>query len=166
MNGDKGSRRLKRRRSSFGGTLAETGPAIFILLLMLFFPLLDLVAMGAACMSCVTLNDLQLREAALLPKTEAQAEGGAVKKRIVDDWKSKGIGVFVGLEQPVNTSVNYVTGTKDSKERQDMLVRVQTRVRIRPFLTIPFFPGIPGLGAPMDFQITTERLVENFHNAT
>lgn len=166
MNIDQSARRAKRKRSSFGGTIAETGPALFILLLMLFFPLLDLVAMGASYMSCVTLNDLQLREASLLPKAEAQSDTGAVKKKIPDDWKSKGIGAFVGLEKPVETTVDYVTGTKDKHERQDMLVRVTTNVRCRPFLTIPFFPGIPGLGAPMDFRIQTERLVENYHNAT
>lgn len=165
MISDSRARRMKRRRSTFGGTIAETGPAIFILLLMLFFPLLDLVAMSAAYFSCATLNDLQLREAALLPKKEAQDPNGTVCKKIPDDWKSKGIGNFVGLQQPVNTQVDYVVGTTDTQKRQDMEVRVTTRVRIRPFLTIPFFPGIPGLGAPMDFQIQTQRLVENQNNA-
>lgn len=165
MRSERRQRPSGTRRNKRGSSIAETGPALFILFLMLFFPLVNLVTMTFAYFSCTTLNDLQLREAALLPKKDAQDPAGAVMKRIPEEWKAEGIGAFAGLNKPQVTIVDYVTQSKDKDGREEAVVRVTTQVQLRPFLTIPFFPGVPGLGKPMDFQITSQRPVENFSNA-
>lgn len=149
-------RYLRKRR---GSTIAETGPALTILFLFLFFPMLDLISMPIFYASCATLNDVQLREAVNIAKSEAESAGGPVKKHIPEQWASLGMGQFVGLTKPVETQVSYTPGVGD-----DIYVIVTTTINCRPFLTMPFFFPIPGMTTPLDYTISTKRLLENPHN--
>ena len=151
-----------RVRSRRGSALAELGPALSILLLMLFFPLVDALALGASYASCMVLNYCQLREAAFCSRTEAQNENGPVRAGIPDTWQKEGLGQFVNLAEPVKTKVSYVdAGNPGSPGMQDQYVQVTTTIVASPFMVVPVFPGIPGLGAPVKFQIATERLLES-----
>lgn len=147
--------RIARKRGERGSAIAELGPALLILFLFLFFPLVDLMSLGVIYMSCATLNDLQLREAALLSKAEAQDPAGRVRKGIADVWQQSGLGQFVKVVDSPATTVSY------SQRQDDEVVVVTTNVTASPFLTIPLFPGVPGLGAPVSFTFANERLVEN-----
>ena len=151
----------KKYRKQKGSAITETGPALLILFLFLFFPLIDVISIPVAYYSCMTLNDLQAREASCLPKSEATAAGGRVMKDIPDNWKTKGLGMFVKVNGQPNTVISYIDGQADVNNVTDKIVRVETTVSASPFLTIPFIPGIPGLSAPVSLTVRTQRILEN-----
>lgn len=161
------SPRVKRKfqRAESGSAIVELAPALFILFLLLFFPLIDLMTMGVEYASCYTLNDLQLREAANLPKSQAQDPAGIVKDRIPSEWRHSGLGAFVNVIGNPNTSISYLDGETDATGTQDKYVVVTTSVTAHPFVTLPFVIPVPGLSAPMTFTISTRRMLENPHFA-
>jgi hypothetical protein len=143
-------------RSDEGSSLAEFGPALGILLLSVFFPLLDLIMVGFAYCQCMTLNSLQLQKAAELPAAAAQAPNGAVFQALPDAWQHTGLGAFVKLTEPPTTAIAY----QDARGR-DRYVIVSTTFSVSPFLNIPIIPGIPALSAPATFTISGKRVVED-----
>lgn len=148
-------------RSKRGSAIAEFGPALAILLLMFFFPLVDCLALGFTYASCTVLNYCQLREAAFCTKAESASLTGSVKKDIPESWCEQGLGRFVNVQMPVETDVSYENVTDSGLGGvQDEFVQVKTTVVATPFLTIPFFPGVPGLGAPVTLSLASERLLE------
>lgn len=142
-------------RSGKGSAITEMGPALFILLIFAIFPVVNLIFMGMSYMSCVTLNDLQLREAAKTPKSQAELPTGPVQKGIFDQWRQTAIGGISGVTDQPQTDISYSTGAGT------IYVTVSTTVNIKPLLTIPFFPAVPGMGAPFTCNITHSRLLEN-----
>lgn len=134
--------------------MVEFGPALFVTLFLLFFPMVNLIALGVSYGASATLNDLQVREAALQPSNLVLNPGGAVQKSIPEQWMDS-IGKLVTDKTP-KTMVSYRVASPTDKT-----VTVSTKVVARPFLTIPFLSTIPGLGAPVDFTLTSERIVEN-----
>lgn len=154
----KSTKRL--RRSQRGATTSEFAPALFILLFLCFFPFLDLLAIGVTYGLGYTLNAAQVREAALLPYQEARDNpDGPIIKTIPQKWRNSGLGAFAKVDGPIGTRVSY--GTVGS----DRTVTVSTRMTVRPFLTIPLIPGVPGLSAPVTFSWSSERPMEDAANA-
>src|SRR5205823_1367132 len=124
------------------------------LLIMIFFPMLDLISMGVAYGSCMFLNSAQVKQAALIPSADAQSTTGIVKKTLVDVWLSQGLGRFVKIAAYPKTDVSYRDGETDPTTHiKDKIVRVNTTFSCNPFITVPAPPilGIPGLSAPMTF---------------
>jgi hypothetical protein len=150
-------------RNNKGSAIAETGPALLILFMFLFFPLIDVMTMGIDYVSTYTLNSVQLREAANLPKSQAADPAGQVKHNIPQQWKHSGMGAFVNVIGTPDTTVDYKTGESDSTGTQDRYVVVTTKLTAQPFLTLPFPIPVPGMSAPMTFTIQTRRLLENPH---
>ena len=150
---------LRANRQQKGSVIAETGPAFFLLFIFFFFPMLDLISMPIFYCSCATLNDVQLREAVNLKKSMATDPSGPVKKNIPSTWSTLGVGKFVGLSKPIVTDVSYSDGVES-----DIYVTVSTTITCRPFLTIPFFVGVPGMSTDQSYTISTKRLLENPHN--
>lgn len=157
--------RNRKQRSRRGSALAELGPALSILMLMFFFPFVDCLALGASYASCMVLNYCQLREAAFCAKADAESQSGPVQGGIPEAWQKEGLGQFVNLAAPVKTKVAYVAaGSPVNPGMQDQYVQVTTTIITAPFLLVPIFPGVPGLGAPVTFQIASERLLESSSN--
>jgi len=135
--------------------MSEFGPALFFIFIFAVFPVVDIIALSFGYMSCASLNDIQLREAAKIPKSVATSLKGPVLLTIPDKWMQTVLGGVSGLaEQPV-TKVDYDASTGN------MYVIVSTTVKVRPFLTIPFFYKVPGLGEPASFTVSNSRLLEN-----
>ncbi|MDZ4836750.1 MAG: hypothetical protein SGJ27_23465 [Candidatus Melainabacteria bacterium] len=153
-----GSRRRSRSRGKreLGAALSEFAPALFFLLFFALFPVVDMIVCGYNYLSCVSLNDLQLREASKLPRSLAGAANGAVKLTIPQNWQSSIIGGLSGTTQLPETAVNY-----NVNKSGNVFVSVTTYCTINPFLTIPFFFGVPGIGAPFTVQIANKRVMEN-----
>jgi hypothetical protein len=145
-------------RNPHGITLSETGPALFLLLIMGIFPIMDLIFAGSAYTACVLLNNLELREAARLPAS--QVENAMIQ--IAHDWQVSGIGQYAGiLGEPTTNYAYTVVPIENSSGRQtETYVSVTTNVTLRPFLPIPFFNSVPALGAPVSYSITGRRLLE------
>jgi hypothetical protein len=144
------------QHSQKGNSIAEFGPALGILLLAFFFPLLDLVMFGFAYSQCLTLNSLQAQRAAELARAQARDPGGTVIQGLPNAWQRTGMGSFVGLTAPPLTAITYATAVGS-----DQYVIVTTTFSVRPFLTIPLIPGVPGLSAPATFTVSTQRVVED-----
>lgn len=158
--GDSTNRKMRIRRAN-GETIAEFGPALFILLICIFFPLIDILAMCVSYGLCVVLNTNQVKEAALLTGSSANSNSDIVKQGIPDEW-ANGMGRFVKMAEPVNTQIAYRTGETGTDQTTDTIVGVRTTVKCSPFLPVPVpFVTCPGLNAPMTFQITSERPMEN-----
>jgi hypothetical protein len=150
-------KRLTRKagRKSKASALSEFGPALFFIFIFAVFPVIDLIAMGFGYTSCVTLNDLQLREAAKLPKSIANSQTGPVLSTIPQKWMTTIAGAMSGLTENPSTTLTY------EPYNGSIYVNVSTSVTVRPFLTIPFFTKIPGLGEPATFTIVNSRMLEN-----
>lgn len=145
----------KRRRKSKASALSEFGPALFFIFIFAVFPVIDLIALGYGYITSMTLNDLQLREAAKIPKSLATSSKGPVIYTIPQKWLSTVVGAMAGHTDMPATAVDYETANGQ------VYVDVTTTVTVRPFLTIPFFTKIPGLGEPATFTISTSRMLEN-----
>lgn len=145
----------RKRRNSTGAAISEFGPALFLMLFFAVFPVLDMIVCGYNYMSCVALNDLQLREAAKLPRSQAQAANGPVRLAIPQKWQNTIIGGFSGTTELPETSVNYQV------KHGICFVTVSTTFIINPFLNIPFFYGVPGVGAPLTTTVTNKRVMES-----
>ncbi|HEY9784469.1 MAG TPA: hypothetical protein V6D17_03635 [Candidatus Obscuribacterales bacterium] len=168
-----GLKALHSVRNAHGGAgMSEFGPALFVLLICFFFPLIDLIGVGVSYALCMVLNSNQAHEAALMPRQEANSENGLIKKGIPERWQN-GMGRFVKMVGSPKTSLSYrelmkvshkpgtddsVQGAKDTEKA----VMVTTTVTCSPFLPIPLpWASIPGLNAPMTFVVSSERAMEN-----
>jgi len=159
------ARRKSLRNKCGASGIAEFGPALGVLLIAIFFPLLDLLCVCVSYGLVVVLNNNQVHEASLLPYTDAGNPSGTVMKGIPDSW-SNGMGHFVKKDGEVQTQVGYRAGQKSSDSGNnaitDRVVRVTTTVKCSPFLPIPLpVANIPGLNGPMTFTVSAERQMEN-----
>jgi hypothetical protein len=144
-----------RRARKRGSAMAELGPALFILLIVIFFPLLNLAMFGLTYFCCGTLTDLQADKAKVLPRSIAMSDLGPVKNTVPDAWQKTGLGAFAKLSAPLETAISYPVLANG------MHVRVSTRFTASPFMPIPFIPGVPALSAPVTFTFTSQRILED-----
>ncbi len=135
--------------------MAEFAPALFILIFFALFPVIDLIGVGLSYCACMSLNDVQLREATRTPKSLATKPDGDVMFNIPNNWRPTVLGGAGGVVEMPLTQVTYTPG------KGSIYVSVATTCTIRPALTIPFFPGVPGMGAPFVTTITHTRMLEN-----
>jgi hypothetical protein len=142
-------------REPRGSTLAEFAPALFILFFFALFPTIDLIGVGLSYCACMSLNDLQLREATRIPQSLATKPDGDVMLNIPNNWRPTVLGGAAGVMEMPLTLVTYTPG------KGAIFVSVATTFTIHPMLTIPFFPGVPCLGAPLVTTITHTRMLEN-----
>lgn len=156
------ARQKSWRRGSNGSAISEFGPAMGLLFLGFFFPLLDLLSMGVAYGCCMVLNYTQVHEASLINWSTAIKNTGPIRNDIPSDWRSKGFGQFVKVDGDIKTDIGYRKGQKGSDGIYDQFVVAATTVTCSPLLTIPLpVVNVPGLNGPMTFSIVSERPMEN-----
>jgi len=165
--------RGRARRTETGSSVAEFAPAMWLLIVVIFFPLLDLMAMGVKYGCVIVLNYNQTHEASLIASGtntgQADDPSGPIKKIIPTQWLTMGFGKFCGVVGPIQTDIYYRAGTSASDgvtNVTDKVVRVQTTLTCYPLLTIPMpVVNVPGLNAPMQFTVGSEKMMENPDNA-
>jgi len=146
--------RFKNLRSK-SGSISEMPPALFLLFFFAVFPMLNLIFLGLIFASCVTLNNIELREAARTPSSQITA----VFAELQNNWLTSGFGHLTGSAGP-ESEVSYMAiGT-------DPYVSVSTTFTVKPFLPIPIFKGVPALGSPWSFQVVGKRILENANYAS
>ena len=149
------------RRISGGSSMAEFGPALGVVLLCLFFPMMDVLALGLSYGLCMVLNYNQVHEASLIDSADATSSDGPIFQEIPDKW-ANGMGHFVKLTSPPQTDVSYRDGEANANGDADKIVAVQTTVVCSPFVPIPLpIVNIPGVNGPVTFVICSERPMEN-----
>ena len=83
---------VRAKRKQRGSAISEMAPALFLLLVVAVFPVLDLIFDGLGYCACVTLNNLQLREAVRVPKSQATDPNGTVQLEIPNNWRASAFG--------------------------------------------------------------------------
>ncbi|MFN8550412.1 MAG: hypothetical protein U0103_02890 [Candidatus Obscuribacterales bacterium] len=154
-------RKFKVNRENKGVSIAEFGPALIVLLIFFFFPLVDLLAVGLSFGICTVLNSNQLHEASLERWQDAADPNGTVMKVIPTTW-ARGMGRFVRASGAPQTTVGYRDGDKNSDDQIDKVVKVETSVRCNPFVPLPIpVANIPGLNGSYTVTISAEKTMEN-----
>lgn len=148
------------QRTVKGSALAEFGPALGMLLICFFFPLINILGLFTAYGACQMLNSVQCREAAYLSESKAQDRGGEIRKAIPERWMKQGIGRFAGVDTLPGTEVTH-SGTKPNR-----VVTVVTTMQCRPLVIVPLPIKVPGMNAPVGFQIESWHPVESATDRT
>ncbi len=145
------SSQTTRKRS--GSAIAETGPALFILLIMILFPLIDLMYMGVAYSIVYYLNHLETRELSV----RLAAETDLVLQEVDNNYVTTGFGKFVGLSLP---RISHPLPGKATRQGDPILVTCTTVATVDPFLNLPFIMPVSGINSPATFTVTSSRLQE------
>lgn len=143
---------LRRRRAS-GSAIMETGPALYVFLLLILFPMMDLLFIGVDFCGAWYLNHSVTRELALRKKPEWPTAIGEVQ----NSFRAGGIAPFMHIIS--DTHVPTPIGNPGDNER--LRVQCRSTVVCAPFLQLPIPGSIPGLSGPASFTFTSERPREN-----
>lgn len=154
-----------RTRSQLGSAMSEFGPAIFLLFVFGFLPVVDFIAMGMNYASAYYLNELQLREAQKVPRSSCIDTNGSVILTIPQSWRNSMLGGLADNDKAVTSQISYQpvpwVPVGSTQTVNLWFVSINTTVSFRPLFAIPFFKGIPGLSAPYSVVVGGRRPVEN-----
>src|SRR5688572_17880202 len=87
--------RLRRRQK--GSAITETGPALFILLICIFFPMMNIIQLGAAYAISQLYHDYMIREIACSNPADG-GPGGPAQIKINNDFNNNPLFNFVKIE--------------------------------------------------------------------
>lgn len=148
--------RLLKSRARNGSAITETGPALFVLLILIFFPLVDLMGIAANYCFAFLLHNAELREVAL--RHPRQPDANQAIQRVDTEFLNTTFANFLKLGPGDVTHVgpSFVA----NPDGQTMTVQLTTRITAEPFLRIPFFGAIPGINADLPFSFSTTRQQE------
>lgn len=140
---------MRSKRRQRGSAIAETGPAMFLFFILIFFPLMDLIGLAAIYCCGWYANFMCVRELSVRKKVDE----ASVKNEVNTEFMATGIANFIGIRN-INHSVVYT----DSVNGQPGVVSCTTSITGKPFLTVPI-PGVtvPGLNSDITFTTATER---------
>ena len=150
---------MLRRRNLKGQELAEFGPTLFIIFIVVLFPALNLLYFLAAYSAGWYVNHMIVRE---LSVTSVSNWSTVVTNKI-NQWDNSSLSSFTGKLPTSGYSVNVgppaslsssgsvVTATvvPSSNPNSPPLIRTVTTLNIPSFLNIPYFNNVPGLGKPV-----------------
>jgi hypothetical protein len=145
---------MKKLRKRTGSAIAETGPALFVLLVMIFFPMLDLLAMGMQFCCSWYLN----HEASHELSVSKFADWGVALDQLKTKFDSTGIPKFIHMTGGSHSYTSVPAGASGDPAQ----VNCTTAVTCTPFLYIPMFFPVPGVNQPMTFSFTTVSTWETF----
>ncbi len=140
----------KSKRQNGGSAITETAPAIFILFIMILFPLIDLMYMAFAYSIVWYLNHLEVRELAV----REPAETTQALTEIDTQFLGVGMAKFVGLVP------GQIQHPKIVRSGNPETVSLTTQARVMPFLSLPFIMPVAGINQPVVFTVTSNRLQE------
>jgi hypothetical protein len=166
-------RQIQARRKR--GTLAEFAPALYVLLIVIFFPMLDIVGILLSYADCQYLNFILTRQAGLEnilslnnatpPALQVSyafvTDPNGVFRTLINNWYN-GIGHYTTRslgDINVSANVDLTQGTAKLK-----YVTVVTTIVCNPLLPIPFPYAIPGFNAPETFTISGTSVIEYVPN--
>lgn len=152
-------------RSRKGNLFAEFAMCLFFMLMSIFFPLINMMALGAVYVAGFVLVDMQSHEASLLPYQAAQDPNGKVRELCPREWVRSSLGNFAQSVGSIETDVEYGTGVTDEFGFVTREVKVNTQITVSPFLCCPFPLKVPGLNAPVPICLSSHRLMEDPTNA-
>ncbi|MBX9685614.1 MAG: hypothetical protein K2X27_02865 [Candidatus Obscuribacterales bacterium] len=148
-----GARKYARRKR--GSAIAEFGPAMFFLIILIFFPMLDLLGILAAYCVGWYCNFMCCRELAVRRSSATEVQN--VKDEIAASLKDSGLVTFLGIDPANAADLSHDAQYPAPASGQQPVVICTTQVAARPFITIPWFSPIPGLNERVTFTIVSSR---------
>ena len=152
---------MSKLRHGRGSAISEFGPALFILLVIVFFPMVDLLGVCAGYVMSEIYHNYMIREIALSsppgvatdPKCPIQTQAAAITK-VTNSFQSSSFFNFLNMKAGdlACTQVVY-----QPNQINPTTVICTTSTTIKPFISIPYWGTCPGLNAPYTFTITSER---------
>jgi len=148
---------------SRGSAITEFGPALFIFFIVIFFPLMDVLALSANYMGGWYFN----YECAKQVSRVTQADGQAALSEMDNNFIGSGIGKFLGFKQSnIQHQLTYIAAQTATAANPGSgqaainamppQVQVTTTLKVRPFLYIPFPVKVPGLNDDVPFQYSVQ----------
>jgi len=137
-----------------GSTIAELPPALILLLIVMFFPMINLLWLGVGYGAGMYLNMIEAREIVCHPPIEANGPSGNFVTPNYTVIQSQNWNGYMGVaEVPPSPQVaQFPSAINPVLVGQST---VKTTVTIKPFLKmlyfakLPFLSKIPGLGKPL-----------------
>jgi len=151
----------KKLRTCTGSAISEFGPALFLLLVIIFFPMLDLMAIGFQYGLGYYCNSTVCREMSV--RTAADISPGSpsstVATQVFNNINSTGITSFLGItsQNQLSSTATFIPATAPTPGQPPQMVLCTTTMTVSPFISVPWFQPIPGLNAPMTFTFASSR---------
>jgi hypothetical protein len=147
---------MRLHRKKKGGTnTVELAPALFILLIVVLIPCIDILHIGLAYAFGWYANFLATREVACVgPNPPAPMTPQSVADTATAAWANSGLGQFVHAPPPVNVVNASYPPDIDGDGKNDFC-QVTTTVQVLPMFRMPFGPT-----TPISFTYCTVRPLE------
>lgn len=162
-----------KRRSRRGSSIAEFAPALYFLLIVAFFPMVDLIGLLLSYADCQYLHFTLVRQAALENVLTLNTATSPASLNVDTSFVTNPSGTFQGLitgwyngighfttrslnDISVQASVDLTVGSPTLK-----FVQVVTTVVCNPVVPIPFPIGLPGFNQPATFTMSGKSVIEN-----
>ncbi len=172
-------------RKCKGSAIAEFGPALFIILIMFLFPIMDMLYLAAAYASGWYENHLCVHEVACHDPTDASTiyniSTASVPGSVPQVWGNSGLCGWLG--GPVNcgvvNTVNFILINSSTNNpigspvsagpgcapmqispgvyQEVGFCNVKTTMNINPFVQLPWVGAVPGLNAPVTLTYDDQR---------
>jgi len=156
-------------RKNNGSQMAELPPALFILFVAVFFPLLSMFYIFLAYCAGWYLNQIELRQVAcqtpqpLTPPANGSSNYTGKTYTGINIPQSQNWNGFLGVVETSEPQVTYLPGP-DKTSSQVGQAQVTTTVSVAPFLSqgpSGWLPKVPGLNEPLTFVYTNTILQED-----
>ncbi|HEY9754108.1 MAG TPA: hypothetical protein V6C97_02980 [Oculatellaceae cyanobacterium] len=168
---DFGKRTRKQLRNR-KGSIAEFAPAMYFILIVGFFPMLDMIAVMLSYADCQYLHFTLVRQAgleqcltldttttpaSLKPNYAFVTDPNGTFQSLITGWYN-GVGHFTTrslADITVTANIDVTQGTPTLK-----YVTINTTVVCNPLVPIPFPYQVPGLSAPVTFSMSGNSVIE------
>jgi len=154
---------MKARRKSTGGQIAELAPALLILLIIILFPMLDIIYLALGYCAGWYLNHTTVRACATVPP----ASYASAITSMNSAFAASSFSNFTNASIVANTASNQNFGTSIDREsgKPMQYVLVNTQVLVHPFFSLASVPflntlNIDGLTKDITFNYVDKRPVE------
>lgn len=142
-----------KRRTKKGSAITEFGPSLFLFIIVIFFPLLDMLGMAAVYCTCWYANFMCTRELSVRKKDDMDD----VIKEVNKAFNETGFARFIGIDN-IDQDMKHTVSYEPAEPGRQATVSCTTAVTAKPFIHVPIpFCTAPGLNADVTFNIGSQR---------
>jgi len=150
---------MRKMRKAGGSQIAELAPSLIILLLVILFPMIDIIYLGVGYCSGMYLNQMTTRACS----TSKPSDWAAARNAMNSAWLSSSLPHFTGSSIIKNDF--KAPQTLAGGDEFDQFVEVNTQVQVSPFISLASVPflsalSIDGLTKPVVFNYIDKRPME------
>ena len=143
-----------QRRSKKGSAITEFGPSLFLFIIVIFFPLLDMLGMAAVYCTCWYANFMCTRELSV----RREGDRPEVVKEVNKAFDGTGFARFIGIDNIDDDMKHEVSYQDKGANGEQATVTCNTTVKAKPFINVPIpFVQAPGLNSDVTFTIGSQR---------